>query len=461
MGDATRIDSDFTFKNHPSLPIAIVGGGLCGLALAIGLVKHGINVRIYESAPAFSEIGAGVAFGINSITALKLIDPRLLAGYKKHATFNAEPARRNTFFTMRWGTDSARLNGPRAGDVAWDLDDVWHPERTQALGVQTRSCIHRAHLLSELISLLPEGITTFNKSFTHATSLPDKTLILHFTDGSTVHCAALLGCDGIKSHVRQHVCPDVKPAYARETAYRAVVPRAAAIAALGEEYALNGHVYCGYGGYIITYPISLGEQVNIVAIPHGTSETWDHGDEWTVPCTREEIVDRLKKWYQPIVQLLAEYRLPTKWGLFVIQHNNPYTSGRVALVGDAAHATVPHLGAGAGMAMEDAYVLSSLINAAGGVENIEKAFAAYDAVRRDRTQEVVRRSLEAGQAYGFALGSDDEGEVKSVLEESFERIWGVDLEGEVRRSMGIMGVGKGGELGQSRVGKGSWGCPVV
>jgi salicylate hydroxylase len=66
------------FENHPILPIVIVGGGSYGLALAIGLTKHGVNVGIFELAPAFSEIGAGVAFGINSITALALLGPRLV-----------------------------------------------------------------------------------------------------------------------------------------------------------------------------------------------------------------------------------------------------------------------------------------------------------------------------------------------------------------------------------------------
>lgn len=406
----------------------------------------------------FSEIGAGVAFGINSITALKLIDPRLLERYKKHATFNSDPSRKHSFYTMRWGTDSKTENGPRAGDVAWELSDIWHPERTGELGVQTRSCIHRASLLSELISLLPEEITTFNKSFSHAITQPDKSLILHFTDGTTVHASALLGCDGIKSRVRQLVCPDVTPKYVRETAYRAVVPREAAIAALGADFALNGHMYCGYGGYIITYPISLGSQINVVAVPHDVNLEWEHGDEWTVPITEGEIEERFENWYPPLVKLLVEYHLPCKWGMFVVQHDQSYTKGRIALVGDAAHATVPHLGAGAGMAMEDAYVLSSLIASAGSIDDIETALKAYDAVRRGRTQEVLRRSRQAGNAYGL-VDSDDDADLKRVLEESYERVWHEDLNEEVRRGKEIMSK----DLGSGKEGSGkggAWECAI-
>jgi salicylate hydroxylase len=335
------------FENHPTLPIAIVGGGLCSLALAISLVKHGVNVRIFEAAPAFSEIGAGVAFGINSIKALKLINPRLLEGYKRHATFNADPTRDSTFYTMRWGMNQRKNGGHIAGDFAWHLDDIWYPERTQEIGVRTRGRIHRARLLEELVALLPDGITTFSKAFESAEQLDDGTLKLHFEDGTTAHISALLGCDGIKSRVRDLVCPpSVQPTYARECAYRAVVPKADAIEALGADLVLNGHIYCGYGGYIITYPIEHGELINMVAIPFDKKETWDQ-NEWTVPATGQEIEERFRCWYPPLIELIYRYHLPNKWALFFLQHDEAYYKGRVCLVGDSAHATVPHLGAGA------------------------------------------------------------------------------------------------------------------
>src|SRR5690242_6572346 len=144
-----------TYRNHAQHPIAIVGGGLGGLALAIGLLRHGIHVHVYESTESFSEIGAGVAFGVNATTALHLIDPRLLEGYKKHATFNADDERSSTFATFRWGMDDINRDGNKAGDVMWNLDDDWYPERAKALGVRTRICIHRARLLDELVALIP------------------------------------------------------------------------------------------------------------------------------------------------------------------------------------------------------------------------------------------------------------------------------------------------------------------
>jgi salicylate hydroxylase len=280
MGDSIGLNDDFTFKNHPTLPIAIVGGGLCGLALAIGLVKHGVNVRIYESAAAFSEIGAGVAFGINSITAL---------GYKKHATYNADRAQDDVFYTMRWGMDERKEGGNVAGDLAWHMQDIWNYERAQKAGVRARSCIHRARLLEQLVALLPEDITIFGKSFERAVEQVDGTIEIQFADGTTAHASSVIGCDGIKSKVRPWVCPpDVQPIYARERAFRAVIPRIDAEAALGTNLALNGHLYCGYGAYIITYPIENGELINMVAIPLDQGEeTWERED-WTVPVTTKD-----------------------------------------------------------------------------------------------------------------------------------------------------------------------------
>ncbi|KAL5115076.1 hypothetical protein ACEQ8H_007051 [Pleosporales sp. CAS-2024a] len=435
MDESSGLD-EFTFENHATLPIAIVGGGLCGLALAIGLVKHGINVRIFEAAQAFSEIGAGVSFGINSITALELLDPRLLQGYKKHATFNADRTRDDVFYTMRWGVDERREGGHKAGDFGWHLRNTWDYARTEKAGVRTRSCIHRARLLDELVDFLPPDITTFGKSFESAEEQTDGTISICFTDGTSTLASALLGCDGIKSKVRAFVCPPhVQPVYARECAYRAVVPRAAAIKCLGADLALNGHIYCGYGAYIITYPIDHSELINMVAIAYDKDhEKWEQVD-WTVPVTTEEIKQRFAGWFQPLMELIAKHHLSTKWALFALPHSSPYYKNKICLVGDAAHATVPHLGAGAGMAMEDAYVLSSLIAAAGSVAHIHKVFKAYDDVRRSRSQECVRRSLKAAIDYDF-MGKgvgDDVDKLRMEFEDSFRWLWGADLVAVVER----------------------------
>ncbi|KZM28420.1 Salicylate 1-monooxygenase [Ascochyta rabiei] len=432
----------FAFQNHTQFPIAIIGGGLGGLALAIGLLKHGIHVQIYEAAAEFSEIGAGVAFGINSITALHLIDPKLLEGYKKHATFNADHHRSNTFMSFRWGTDERSHDGNKAGDVMWDLDDSWQPERAESFGVRTRSCIHRARLLAELVALLPSDVTSFNKSFVAADKQNDGLLRLQFTDGTTALASALIGCDGIKSKVRELVCGShTRASYAGEVAYRAMVPRVDAEKALGADHAFNGTIYCGYGGYIVTYPVDNCDFVNMVAIPHdpGKATVWSQ-DEWTVPATTDEIRQRFEGWYPPLIDVICDYSMPNKWALFDLQHDALYYRDNICLLGDSAHATTPHLGAGAGMAMEDAYLLGNLIALVGSVAHVENAFRAYDAVRRPRTQGCIEKSRKAAMAMDFLVPEpvDDTTALKRALEASYRWLWHEDLEAQFIKAKNLL-----------------------
>jgi salicylate hydroxylase len=430
-----------TFKNHRALPIAIVGGGLGGLALAIGLLRHGVKVHIYEATPFFSEIGAGVSFGANATTALHLLDPRLLQGFMKHATFNTDPERDSTFNTVRWGMDERRSHGSKSGDLAFYQNDTQQPKGALA-GLRMRGRIHRARLLGEMVALLPEDVASFSKSFESVEELGTGVLKLRFTDGTTSLASAVIGCDGIKSKVRSFVCdPGVQPKYAHEIAMRAMVPGRKAKKALGTELALNSQLYCGYGGYIVTYPVEHGEFINMVAMPHDGSftSTWGQND-WTVPTSGDEIRTKFKGWYAPLIDLIASHHLPSKWALFTLQHNAPYFKNRICLLGDSAHATTPHMGAGAGMAMEDAYILSHLVVAAGSTDNIGAAFRAYDAVRRPRTQGCIHRSMDAALAYGLMLEGieDDMSKIEQRIDESFRWLWYEDLEGQLSHAKKLL-----------------------
>lgn len=432
--------NDTTFENHTHLPIAIVGGGLGGLALAIGLIRHGVNVHIYEASPKFSEVGAGVTFGANATKALHLINPRLLEGFMKHATFNVDPERNNTFNTIRWGMDEKRKDGHKAGDFAFHQDDKKQHDGKLA-GLRMRGRIHRARLMDEMVALLPEGVTSFNKCFDNVHDAGDGVLELRFADGTIALASAVVGCDGIKSKVRQHVCgSNVQAKYAGECAFRAMVPGDEARNALGNDRALNSNLYCGYGAYVVTYPVEHGEFINMVAIPQdGPSVGWDQ-DDWTVPTSAEEIRERFKDWYPPLIELIARHHLPSKWALFTLQHDAPYSYGRICLLGDSAHATTPHMGAGAGMAIEDAYILSRLIAFGGSAANLEAAFQSYDVVRRPRTQGCVKRSLDAALAYDFMFDGvgDNMSKLEEMLDESFQWLWHEDLEAELRSAQQLL-----------------------
>lgn len=431
-----------TDQDHDAgYPIAIVGGGLGGLALAVGLIKHGINVHIFEAAQKFSQIGAGIAFGPNSAKALGLIDERLLEGYKRFATFNEGVGCEGNFITLRWGMDERRENGKKAGEFMTHIEDDRYEEIAKSIGVRSRSCIHRARLLEVLVSMIPEGTTSFGKAFERVEEQSDGALELHFADGSTFMASAIIGCDGIKSEVRKFVCDsNVEAEYRKEFALRAVVPRLEAAELLGHELAFNGQIYCGYSAHIVTYPIEQGAYVNMAALPRDMSESTAWGEQWTVPSAKDDFDRFLGGFFPPLVKLMKKHSLPQKWALLDLEHSNIYYKGRICLLGDSAHAALPHVGGGAGMALEDAYILSNLIAHVGGLEGIEGAFMAYDAVRRPRTQKHIKRSRYSGLLTCLMAEVGNEPlALKEELEGScFKWLWYEDLEAQLEHAKALL-----------------------
>lgn len=135
---------------------------------------------------------------------------------------------------------------------------------------------------------------------------------------------------------------------------------------------------------------------------------------------------------------------PDVWALFDHPPAPTYFKGHFALLGDAAHASTPHQGAGAGQAIEDAFILSNLLGQVNSVDEIEKAFHAYDAVRRPRSQKVVATSRDAAKIYEF----EDEKlksnlvMIKKTLEMRYDWIWNEDLPQQLKTAEAIMGSGQ-------------------
>jgi salicylate hydroxylase len=132
---------------------------------------------------------------------------------------------------------------------------------------------------------------------------------------------------------------------------------------------------------------------------------------------------------------------PDVWALFDHPPASTFYKNRLAVLGDAAHASTPHQGAGAGQAIEDAFILSNLLGQVNSTKEIENAFHAYDAVRRPRSQKVVTTSREAAAIYEFEdekLGTDLE-LIKRTLEQRYDWIWDEDLHEQLRKAQNVMG----------------------
>lgn len=214
-----------------------------------------------------------------------------------------------------------------------------------------RSCVHRAKFLDELLRLIPGGIAEFNKKVIDLVQDQDGVTIT-FSDGTSARASSVIACDGIKSLCRKIILgkdsQQAEPVFAGEYAYRTLLNRDLANSILTPELAGNGNIYCGHGAYIITYPVDKGKLVNVVAIRRKDDVAWNR-EEWLAPCPREVMIKDFEDWGDPLRKLIAEITDIKQWALFDAPNASTFCSGRVCLAGDAAHASTPNQGAGAGM----------------------------------------------------------------------------------------------------------------
>ncbi|TLD36542.1 FAD/NAD(P)-binding domain-containing protein [Venturia nashicola] len=419
-------------SSSKSITIAIIGGGLGGLALAIGLLEHPyIHFHIYEAASAFSEIGAGVMFGPHSVNALRLLHTKALEAFKKCVTYNADENMAKHWPTFRYG------GGEKSGSVIYQiLPNEKVGTMIDVSGTRPMSSVHRARFLDEFVSILPEGSASFGKALTEVEEVAEGVRMV-FGDGSSAVADAVIGCDGIKSRTRASLLPGIEPRYAEEYAYRSLIDAEVVKEIMGKTLGGNAQLWCGSGGYIIHYPVEQGRLINVVAVKRDKDkERKPSYDKLITPTNREDMYEAWRDWDPRLQQLLRKFKTSDKWSLWDLPHDRKYCRGRICLMGDAAHAVVPHLGSGAGMAMEDAYILSNLIGTANGAGDLEKVFEVYDAVRRPRTQKMAWKSREAGIYHSFEKEGvlDDHEHLQNEAETLYSWVWEFDLEASLNEA---------------------------
>ncbi|OWP05831.1 salicylate 1-hydroxylase [Marssonina coronariae] len=453
--------------------IAVCGGGIGGLFMAIGLLHQNIPCTIYEAAHAFAEIGAGVSFGPNAVRAMSLIDPEIKRGYDEIATSNAFPEKKKFWFDFNLGQREDGWKDLKApGKEGERIAQV-------VAGDTGQSSVHRAHFLDKLVKLVPEvsvlldahdlvrrkrdcetpalgefignfadikaqGVAKFGKRVESVEKVGKK-MRLTFHDGSTAEADAVIGCDGVKSRTRQILLGKhhkyTNPRFTGKYAYRGLIPMEKAAKALGDDLARNSQMYMGRHGHVLTFPIEGGKTMNVVAFQTKMDGKWEN-KKWVLPMKKEELSNDFRSWGQNVQRILSLMEKPDVWALFDHPPAPTYYQGRLAILGDAAHASTPHQGAGAGQAIEDAFVLSNLLGQVKSANGIEKAFHAYDAVRRPRSQKVVKTSRDAAAIYEFEdenLGTDLD-KIRRRLEERYDWIWNEDLPQQLRTAQDIMGL---------------------
>lgn len=362
----------------------------------------------------------------------------MLRAYAKHVTTNEPPEMAGSFLTFRRGWL------PDGEDETWAPAEIFNlvgkVQEIDGMTFPVRCCVHRAKLLDELVGLLPEGSASFNKTFVGFTengSGMEEGVNLTFADGSTATASAIVACDGIKSPTRKLLHgSDAGPEYSGFFGYRAMAPREDYERVMGRELAATGNLFLYPSGYTIAYPVEHGSALNMFATCARSEGVWKD-KEWRVPSEEGELVQACKDVHPGIVKLLVEHGNGETWAMFHSPHDKPYYRGRVCLLGDSAHATTPHMGAGAGMAIEDAYILSGLLGSVRSSTDVERVFQAYDTARRARTQDIISRSKDNVPKYmaiSTAEGSDLS-RFRDESQETYRRLFDFDLDQSLRNAV--------------------------
>ncbi|KZV87012.1 FAD/NAD(P)-binding domain-containing protein [Exidia glandulosa HHB12029] len=238
-------------------------------------------------------------------------------------------------------------------------------------------------------------------------------LTLTFSNGNTAPADVLIGADGVRSIVRAGMFSNSPATWTGTIAYRALITTESLERVHGGAHPATSKfvVYCGTGKHIVAYPISRGSLINIVAFV--TVDEWGavytyQGDadsrKWVHDDTTEHVLAEYEGWEPDVINLLKTAEKYSAWAIHAVEDVSSCAVGRAAILGDALHAMETHLGAGAGQAMEDAYVLGRLLTHPSiNRSNVQAALKAYERTRLAPAQHVAHCARRAGRAYEFAV----------------------------------------------------------
>ena len=351
--------------------IAIAGAGIGGLTTALALLQQGFEVEVYEQAAHLGEVGAGLQIAPNGTRVLQAL------GLDAALQACVSPARGKEI--RMWNT------GQR-----WNLFDLG--DDCLARFGAPYWMVHRGDLHQVLLSAFTHRSRSpvrLNARVTSAHS-HDKGVTFELHDGTVHHADALIAADGVHSVLREQLLGEDKAQFTGLLAWRGLVPMDRIAAHLQKPMGTN---WVGPGAHVITYPVRAGALMNVVGIIE--REGW-RSESWTEPGTHAELLADFGHWHADVCELMRQIEQPFKWALLGRAPQTGWAQGHVCLMGDAAHPTLPFLAQGANMALEDAAVMARCLAAH---DAPAQAFARFEALRWQRTADIVNRSRDNAQRF--------------------------------------------------------------
>jgi salicylate hydroxylase len=344
--------------------ITVIGAGIGGLAVAYLLQRFGAQVTVLEQAEEISEVGAGLQVTPNGVAVLQAM------GLADDLAWCSQRARAVVLRHYREGREVLRL----------DLDQYAHDLRYYF--------VHRADLINLLADAVRRSGAQVRLLQKVNSVVPGVRPTVQLANGAKCCADLVIGADGLHSRVRPVLNAAGAPKFTGQVAWRATVPNRFDLPA-------EAQVFMGPGRHLVAYPLKDGSLVNLVAAQERrqwAEESWSHGDD------PENLRQAFAMFGGLAAEMLADVRDVKLWGLF--RHPVAQVWGRdgVALLGDAAHPTLPFMAQGANMALEDAYALADCLSAA---DDLEAGLAAYQTRRHARAAKVVEAAN--GNAWKYHL----------------------------------------------------------
>ena len=339
--------------------VAVIGAGIGGLAAALALARRGARVTVYEQTEALGEVGAGLQVSPNGVRVLRALGLDPIAG---NAAAMPPCVELRDFRTGR-----AIVTLPMNQTAAQPFVQL---HRADLVGILARGCEGA-------------GVAVRFGEPAEVVDSAQGTVLCPAGRGDTQDFDVIVAADGIRSPSRADHLAGKDPRFTGQVAWRALIP-ARAVPEFSEQ--TGTRIYLGPHRHIVCYPLRNRSLINLVAVEERetwTQEGWNHADDV------QNLHRAFDGWCAYVTRMLAQVKEPLIWGLFTHPELPRWSAGKLALLGDAAHPTLPFMAQGACMALEDAWVLAEALD---NDADTGTALRAYENIRKPRASRVQATS---------------------------------------------------------------------